>query len=118
MSQPPLHRARCARCARALYYVPGSIGHLGQFPVFYCRGCQAVVDREQAAIPCVRGARCVHASYQGGPFSGLVVKAVDGRFVTVTVPDCPGDDVLARCWPPAMHGRRIFYRHELLMRRP
>jgi hypothetical protein len=83
-----------------------------------CKRCKAIVDAETAVRPVVKGGRCVHVDYQSGPFADLVIKAVDGDYVTVGVLGWPDadDGALGRWWPRIMHGRRTFNRGELLMR--
>jgi hypothetical protein len=45
-----------------------------------CGPCQKIARAEQAARPCVPGARAVHVDYQSGPFADMVVREVkDGK---------------------------------------
>lgn len=123
----------CARCAGGLAVPddPSAIDVLcrgvyddprGWFPVIYCRKCRAVVDAEEKAHPVVPHMRCVHLSNQTGRFRDLYVREVSGDLITVGVLGLGGveperqEEILARCWPTSMQGRRTFYRSELLMK--
>jgi hypothetical protein len=118
---PVLDLCCCHRCSRDLVYQPGILQQLRARGVpTYCPRCQKIVDAERAARPVVPRMRCVHVDYQGGPFSDLVITAVDGDQVTVSVLGFPDWDkakpILARWWPGIMQGRRTFSRGELLMK--
>ena len=118
---PALDLCCCHRCSRDLVYQPGILQQLRARGVpTYCPRCQKIVDAERAARPVVPRMRCVHVDYQGGPFSDLVITAVDGDQVTVSVLGFPDWDkaklILARWWPGIMQGRRTFSRGELLMK--
>lgn len=109
----------CWRCSAFLLCDPGWLEAMQKAgaPV-YCPRCKKIMDAEQAKIPCLPGYRAVHADYQRGPFADLVITQVSGERVTVSVLGWPDADdaVLARWWPPVMHGRRVFFRGELVMK--
>lgn len=87
-----------------------------------CAGCQKRADAEEAARPVAVGSRCVHWSYQSGPFAELYITEVSGDQITVGVLGMAGTDekqlsiILGQWWPPAMGGKRTFHRSELRMR--
>jgi hypothetical protein len=105
----------CARCnaflAAEWQTLPSERSGAG----VYCKTCKPVVEAEQAARPCVAGARCVHVDYQRGPFADLVVREVRGDDVRVFVLGHP-DGVPKSAY--AIHhtvGRQWFKRSELVM---
>jgi hypothetical protein len=105
----------CARCNAFLAKEPQTMPSAKSGASIYCGPCQVIVDAEQAARPCVAGARCVHVSYQRGPFSDLVVREVDGERVRVFVLGHfdgvpPGSDMFH--WTV---GHEWFTRGELMM---
>lgn len=119
MSAEVMALVSCWRCSGHLLVPPGVAAGLRRAGAgAYCQRCERIVKAEEAATPCAPGTRCVHAAYQSGPFSQLIVKSVAGDQVTVVVLGFPdeGPDYAARWWPPRMAGRRTFSRGELLMR--
>lgn len=109
----------CWGCSGHLLVMPGLAAGLRRAGAgTYCKRCQRIIAAEEAARPCVPGARCVHVQYQSGPFSQLVIEKAEYDRVTVFVLGFPEDFAeLARVfWPPCMQGRRVFARGELLMK--
>jgi hypothetical protein len=109
----------CARCTGDLFLepqtLPASSGLPGDGPWVYCKRCKPIVEAEQAARPCVPGARCVHVSYPRGPFADRVVREVDGDRVKVMTLGFP-DGVPEGAY--AFHhtvGQEWFGRAELVM---
>lgn len=118
---PVLDLTSCWRCSAFLVWQPGIVQGLhARGAGTYCQRCTKLNEAEEQGKPVVRNARCVHVDYQSGPFSDLVITAVDGDQVTVSVLGFPDRDkaepVLARWWPGIMQGRRTFSRGELLMK--
>lgn len=92
-------------------------------PYILCKTCQAREDKREAAVVVQKGTRCAHRLYLGGPFSDLVVTAVDGERVTVIVLGLGGvaperqREILGRWWPSWMLAKNfVFDRSELRMK--
>jgi hypothetical protein len=110
----------CARCTGDMFVepqtLPASSGLPGDGPWVYCKTCKPVVDAEIAARPVEVGARCVHVSYQRGPFADMVIREIDGDRIKVSRLGAP-DGV-----PGSAHafhhtvGMTWFRRDELIMK--
>lgn len=117
MSLPPLDLYHCWRCSGFLLFEPGVVQGLKRAGApAYCEGCRKIADAEQAALPCLPGRRCVHVSYQAGPFADMVIEKVDGDQVSVMrlgFPDGVPAGARGHHWTI---GRERFARGELLMK--
>jgi hypothetical protein len=87
-----------------------------------CKTCQTAEDKREAGVTVQRNTRCVHKLYPGGPFSDLVVTAVDGERITVAVVGLGGvaderrREILGRWWPVFMlDSGFVFPRSDLRM---
>jgi hypothetical protein len=88
----------------------------------YCKACQDKDDKREAAVVVQKNTRCVHKLYPGGPFSDLVVTAVEGERITVVVLGLGGTseerkrEILGRCWPGfLLSSNFVFPRSDLRM---
>lgn len=99
--------------------------HFGVYTL--CRSCEEKEVKREAKVVVQPGTRCTHRMYQGGPFSELVVTAVDGEFVTVAPIGLVGETperarkLLHRTWPLFLldnqpEDRLVFRRADLKMR--
>jgi hypothetical protein len=103
--------------AERLNYANNTIG-----VYILCKTCQAAEDKREAGVTVQRNTRCVHKLYPGGPFSDLVVTAVDGERITVAVVGLGGvaderrREILGRWWPVFMlDSGFVFPRSDLRM---
>jgi hypothetical protein len=121
MNLPPrrpgtLSLVGCARCKGFLAVEPQTLPSERSGAWVYCAECKPIVGAEQAARPCVPGARAVHVDYQRGPFADMVVREVDGDRVKISRLGCPdGVPAGAHAFHPPTMGRVWFTRGELIM---
>lgn len=117
MSLPALDLYHCWRCSGFLLFEPGVVQGLKRAGApAYCKGCQVIADKEQSALPCAPGRRCVHVSYQSGPFAEMVVTEVDGDRVKVMRLGFPGGLPAGAGNFHHTIGREWYPRSELLMK--
>jgi len=105
----------CARCNAFIVMEPQMLPSERSGANKYCNKCRSIVAAEQAARPCIKGARCVHVDYQRGPFSSRVVTEVRDdqvRVMTLGFPEGVPQGALDFHYTV---GREWFTRGELLM---
>lgn len=117
MSLPALDLYHCWQCSAFLAFEPGIVQGLKRAGApAYCAKCQVIADKEQAALPCLPGRRCVHVSYQSGPFAEMVITEVkDGQVSVMRLGFPDGVPERARGFHWTI-GRERFARGELIMR--
>jgi hypothetical protein len=129
-NKPALLVHSCDGCGGTLLldpdngWTPERLNHANiTFGVYIlCKPCQAREDKREAAVVVQKNTRCVHRLYPDGPFSDLVVTAVEGERVTVAVLGLGGTsderkrEILGQCWPGfLLSSNFVFPRSDLRM---